>query len=126
MITLLALLLSAATPADAPADDEAQIEAADDAQVAGSSADTKSEGRTGWKCSTGRNRLQSQEAKEDWDKLKAIEEGKVNRQGLPKEARDILDRLTMDLEKEGDRDASDAAEFMREFGGARAPRSTAC
>lgn len=107
MMTFFALLLSLATPSGAP-------------------AASKSDGPTGWKCQIGRERLRHQESKEVWDKTKAIEEGKVNRDGLPKEARDILDQMTEHFEQSEDRYASDTAELMREFGGGRAARRTAC
>jgi Spy/CpxP family protein refolding chaperone len=77
-----------------------------------------------WQCSTGRNRLQTKEARESYDQIKAMK--KDNSGGIPPEAQKILNQMTSMYEKDGSKVESDMAELMREFAGGKAERRTAC
>jgi Spy/CpxP family protein refolding chaperone len=77
-----------------------------------------------WQCSTGRNRLRSQESRETWDQIKALK--KDNGGGVPPEAQKILNQMTEMFEQDDSRSSSDMAEMMREFAGGKAERRTAC
>jgi Spy/CpxP family protein refolding chaperone len=105
MLTILALLLAAPAPA------------------AQASSTTTAE-PTDWQCSTGRNRLRSQESRETWDQIKALK--KDGGAGVPPEAQAILNQMTAMYENDDSRSSSDMAEMMREFAGGKAERRTAC
>lgn len=77
-----------------------------------------------WQCSTGRNRLQTKEARESYDQIKAMK--KDNGAAIPPEAQKILNQMTEMFEKDGGKVESDMAEMMREFAGGKAERKTAC
>ncbi len=108
MLTIIAVLLSAAAP---PA---ATFMIAD--QTAAEPTD--------WRCSTERNRLRNQESRETWDEIKALK--RDGGAAVPPEAQAILNQMTEMFEKDDSRYSSDTAEMMREFAGAKAERRTAC
>lgn len=108
MLTIIALLLTAAAPT-------AQVSSTSEATTAAP---------TDWQCSTGRNRLRNEESRETWDQIKAMK--KDGGAGIPPEAQAILNQMTEMFEKDDSRYSSDTAEMMREFAGGKAERRTAC
>lgn len=92
--------------------------------AAPSSAQASKPNTHDWQCSTGRNRLQTKEARESYDQIKAMK--KDGAAGIPPEAQKMLNQMTEMFEKDGGKVESDMAEMMREFAGGKAERKTAC